>query len=181
MNKKILLLHGWGGSDFPHWQSWVAGEIAKDYGEVCFLKFSDFDAPKLSLWKQELQKKLQSFQPDIVVCHSLANTLWFHLCNSTTMKTIEYLYLVAPPSLTCKVPELQEFFPILAPSNLYAKNSLLVGSSDNPYMHTNELESLASRLNINVKLLKNAGHINAQSGYGEWPWILKELQAKSKT
>jgi len=30
MAKKVLLLHGWGGSDFPHWQSWLAGEIAKE-------------------------------------------------------------------------------------------------------------------------------------------------------
>ncbi len=36
MIEKVLLLHGWGGSDTPHWQSWLAGEIAKDYRKVSF-------------------------------------------------------------------------------------------------------------------------------------------------
>ena len=36
MREKTLLLHGWGGSDEPHWQAWLAGEIAKDYGMVAF-------------------------------------------------------------------------------------------------------------------------------------------------
>ena len=42
MNKKVLILAGWGGSDFPHWQSWLASEIVKDYGKVSFLSFSNF-------------------------------------------------------------------------------------------------------------------------------------------
>jgi predicted alpha/beta hydrolase family esterase len=65
MNRKVLILHGWGGSDFPHWQSWLAGEIAKDYGKVSFLKFSDFDFPSFDIWRNELKKELQEFKPDI--------------------------------------------------------------------------------------------------------------------
>ena len=52
MNAKVLLLHGWGGSDYPHWQSWLAGEIAKDYGTVSFFKFSDYNFPDLDTWKR---------------------------------------------------------------------------------------------------------------------------------
>jgi uncharacterized protein len=36
MQKKVLLLHGWGGSNYPHWQSWLAAELAKNYGKVSF-------------------------------------------------------------------------------------------------------------------------------------------------
>jgi len=122
MSKKVLLLHGWGGSDFPHWQSWLAGEIAKEYGCVQFLRFSDANTPKLGVWLEELKESLVAFEPDIVICHSLANTLWFHLCNATQSKeqNIAKLYLVAPPSMACEVPELTEFFPITPPKNLQA-------------------------------------------------------------
>lgn len=177
MNKKVLLLHGWGGSDFPHWQSWLAGEIAKDYGTVKFLKFSDFNMPKLDVWMDELQLALEDFQPDIVVCHSLANTLWMHLCNTQTLKEIQKLYLVAPPTLSCKIEELQEFFPVEISQNLYAQNTLLIASTNDPYMDIEEAKSLAKALNIPMKIVENAGHINADSGYGQWQWMLKELRS----
>ncbi|QOP44580.1 serine hydrolase family protein [Sulfurimonas sediminis] len=176
MSKKVLLLHGWGGSDYPHWQSWLAGEIAKDYGCVNFLKFSNFDAPKLDVWMQELEAALVDFKPDIVICHSLANTLWFHLCNTKTVQEIKKLYLVAPPSLTCNIEELSEFFPVSAPNQLYAKETLLIASTNDPYMSLDEVHQLQQRLHVKMKILKNAGHINADSGYGKWEWMHKELQ-----
>ena len=176
MAKKVLLLHGWGGSDFPHWQSWLAGEIAKDYGCVNFLKFSNFDAPKLAVWMNELLATLEDFRPDIVICHSLANTLWFHACNTQKMQEIEKLYLVAPPSLTCNVTELREFFPVEIPEKLYAKETLLITSTNDPYMRVDEAQNLQQSLHVKMKVLENAGHINADSGYGEWKWMLKKVQ-----
>jgi len=177
MAKKVLLLHGWGGSDFPHWQSWLAGEIAKEYGCVNFLKFSNFDAPKLDVWMQELQYALDDFKPDIVICHSLANTLWFHLCHKKSIKKIEKLYLIAPPSLTCKVEELEEFFPLTPPLNLYAKEAMLITSTNDPYLRVVEAKNLQQSLHVTMKVLENAGHINADSDYGEWKWMLKEVQS----
>jgi len=179
MPKKVLLLHGWGGSDFPHWQSWLAGELARDYGCVNFLRFSDVDNPKLLVWMNELQKALQDFRPDIVICHSLANTLWFHLCNTAEkVDEIEELYLVAPPSLECKLEELQEFFPIQAPTKLYAKKAILISSTDDPYMTNTEAKELQKHLQIPMKTIQNCGHINADSGYGEWPWILNRVKKR---
>ena len=126
MKQKILILHGWGGSDFPHWQSWLASEIAKDYGCVSFLKLSNPDFPNKKEWIEELTEELKNFKPSIVVCHSLANILWFHLCHELKITKVEKLFLVAPPSLECKVEELKSFFPCKIPTNLYAKEALLV-------------------------------------------------------
>jgi len=175
MRPKVLLLHGWGGSDFPHWQSHLASELAKNYGSVSFFRFSDVDSPKLGVWLNELKQELQDFQPNIVICHSLANTLWFHLCNSQRINTIEKLYLVAPPSMHCEVPELSEFFPLQTPTNLFAKDTLLITSTNDPYLTQEEANKLQKSLDITMKVLQDAGHINAESGFGEWPWMLKEL------
>jgi len=175
MAKKVLLLHGWGGSDYPHWQSWLAGELAKDYGCVNFLKFSDFDTPKLDVWLRELTSALEEFKPDIVICHSLANTLWFHLCNRELMTPLEHLYLVAPPSNECTVEELSEFFPVQTPLSLYAKNAMLITSTNDPYMTQEEARNLQKNLTIEMKVIENGGHLNAESGYGEWEWMLNEV------
>lgn len=179
MSQKVLLLHGWGGSDYPHWQSWLAGEIAKDYGYVRFLKFSNFDEPKLDVWKSELNATLEEFKPDVVVCHSLANTLWFHLCNAQKLREIQKLYLVAPPSMNCDLQELKEFFPLQTPTELYAKEAMLVTSTNDPYMNETQAKALQNELNVPMKILLNAGHINSDSGYGKWEWMLKEFSTKS--
>lgn len=177
MSKKVLLLHGWGGSDYPHWQSWLASELVKDYGKVSFFKFSNFEEPKLDVWIRELQCELEDFKPDIVICHSLANTLWFHMCNNKIMNNIKYLYLVAPPSLHTNIEELSEFFPVEPPKSLHADNAFLVASTNDQYMDVKELKELQSELGLEMKLLENAGHINAESEFGEWNWILEKIQA----
>jgi len=177
LGQKVLLLHGWGGSNYPHWQSYLAGEIAKEYGKVSFLKFSDPDAPKLDVWEKELLQELEDFKPDVVICHSLANTLWFHICNHSLLKEVQKLYLVAPPSLSCALKELEEFFPQTLPQTLYAKNAMLITSTNDPYMDMEEAEQIQKKLNIPMKVLENAGHINNESGFGEWPWMLKEISS----
>lgn len=176
--KRVLILHGWGGSNFPHWQSWLASEIAKDYGCVSFLRFSNGDFPNKSEWMEELDKELKAFKPDIVICHSLANILWFHLCNELKISQVKRLFLVAPPSLECKIEELKSFFPCRAPVNLYAKEALLVASTNDQYMSLDEASLLAESLGIEMLILQNAGHINSDSGYGEWPWMLEEIKNK---
>ena len=178
MKQKILLLHGWGGSNFPHWQSWLAGELAKDYNTVSFLKLSNFDTPQLHVWKKELLEHLNDFKPDIVVCHSLANILWFHLCHDDSFREVSKLYLVAPPSLNCTIQELQSFFPLEAPKNLHAKEVLLITSTNDPYMNVDEANALQKQLGVAMNVLQDAGHINAESGFGAWKWMLEELKAK---
>ena len=176
MRKRVLLLHGWGGSDFPHWQSWLAGELAKNYGRVNFFEFSNFDFPELNIWKSELKKELDEFKPDIVICHSLANTLWFHICNDGDIDEVEKLFLVAPPSTECNIEELKSFFPVKIPGDIKAKETLLITSTNDPYMTMDEAKNLQKKLNIPMEILEDAGHINADSNFGEWPWILKKIK-----
>ena len=176
---KTLLLHGLGGSDSPHWQSWLASELAKNYGCVSFFKFSDMDFPKFDAWQDELEQHLKEFQPDVVVCHSLANILWFHLCNNgKILESIKKLYLVAPPSLACDIEELKSFYPVEIPKNLYADKALLITSTNDKYLTEVEAQELQKALDIDMKVIKDGGHINADSGYGEWRWMLDKVQDK---
>ncbi len=168
---KVLLLHGWGGSDFPHWQSWLAGVIARDYGTVSFPLLDNPHFPSKNRWMRHVKEILSDFKPDVVICHSLANTLWFHLCLEGEISSVKRLLLVAPPSLTCNLETLKTFFPAQAPQNLFASEAFLVVSDNDPYMTMEEAHSLQNSLGIEMKILENAGHINTDSGFGEWPWV----------
>jgi predicted alpha/beta hydrolase family esterase len=171
VSSRTLILHGWGGSDDPHWQSWLAAEIAKDYGTVAFPLLDNPHFPTKNRWMRQVKELLESFDPDTVICHSLANTLWFHLCNEGEISPVKRLLLVAPPRLDLELDTIKTFFPVTPPASLYAQEVQLVTSSDDPYMNPEEAQALKLALGVEMKVVENGGHLNADSGYGEWPWV----------
>lgn len=179
MNKRVLILHGWGGSDFPHWQAHTARDLIKDNYIVSFPELPNKELPTLDEWMNFLEKEFNHFKPDIVVCHSLANVLWFHFVNKFNIKSIDKLMLVAPVSNENKIKEIETFLPYPIVDDLKAKEIIMVGSTNDPYMTKSEIMKLQSQLNIGLKILDDAGHINADSGFGELScateWIKREI------
>jgi predicted alpha/beta hydrolase family esterase len=167
MGQKVLILHGWGGSDFPHWQAWLASELIKKNYIISFPLLPNKDNPDLNAWLEYLKIEMDHFNPDIVVCHSLANILWFHFVSKFKTNQLEKLMLVAPVRIDCNIPELSTFFPYPIVEDLKAKEIIMVGSTNDIYLSNNEAIELASKMNIGLKILEDAGHINADSGYGE--------------
>ncbi|NPA60338.1 MAG: serine hydrolase family protein, partial [Epsilonproteobacteria bacterium] len=37
---------------------------------------------------------------------------------------------------------------------------------------------MQQNLNVEMEVLQDAGHINADSGFGEWEWMLKKVQGE---
>jgi uncharacterized protein len=179
-NKKVLILHGWGGSDYPHWQAWLASELIKKNFCVSFPEIRNKEFPDFKQWLEFLKKEFDHFQPDFVVCHSLANILWFHFVEKFNIQPIEKLMLVAPVRQDCDIKELNTFFPYPIPKDLKVKEVIMAGSTNDPYMSVEEIIELQSELNIGLKILDNAGHINADSGYGELSCALEWLTKDEK-
>ncbi len=177
---RLLILHGWGGSDAPHWQAELAAEAARRYGTVSFPLIQHPHFPSLNRWRREVLGHLSTFRPDTVVCHSLANTLWFHLAAAGELPPIQRLYLVAPPSLTTVIDGLDDFYPTPLPEHLYAQEAHLIVSDDDPYITLPEATNLAQHFDAPLTLLPNAGHINADSGYGKWAWIETHILGEKK-
>ncbi len=174
---KLLILHGWGGSDYPHWQSHLAMEVARNYGTVSFPLLDNCHFPSKNRWVKQVKAILQAYKPDTVVCHSLANTLWFWLCQED-IATIERLFMVSPPSLTTTEKTIKTFFPCPVPKDIRAKKVHLIVSNNDPWISTGEAKIIATKIGAELTLIPNAGHINAESGYGEWELIEKLVMEK---
>jgi len=168
---KTLILHGWGGSDAPHWQAELASEITKNYGTVSFPLLDNCHFPSKNRWAKQVKKILKEFKPDTVVCHSLANTLWFWLCQEENMVEVKRLFMVSPPSLSTTEATIKTFFPCEIPQNIYAKNIELIVSNNDPWIKLDEATSMAKIIGANYTVIQNAGHINADSGFGKWKLI----------
>jgi len=170
---KTLILHGWGGSDAPHWQAELAAEIAKNYGTVSFPLLDNCHFPNKNRWMKQVKKILEDFKPDTVVCHSLANTLWFWLCQEEIIE-VERLIMVSPPRLNTTEATIKTFFPCLIPQNIHAKNVELLVSDNDPWINTDEAKEMARAIHAHYQVIKNAEHINANSGFGKWK-LIEEL------
>ena len=175
--KRVLILHGWGGSDHPHWQAYLADKLRENHYVVSFPNFPNRDLPDLDEWLSFLYKEIKAFRPESIVCHSLANILWFHYVNRYEVDPVEKLMLVAPVSPTCDIPELSTFFPYSLPSDLRAKSVIMASGDNDPYLSIDEAYQLHDILGIGLKVLENGGHINPASGFGElscaYDWIVR--------
>jgi predicted alpha/beta hydrolase family esterase len=179
VRQKVLILHGWGGSDYPHWQSWLAGEWAKEYGTVAFPLLDNPHFPSKNRWMRQVKALLNDFHPDTVILHSLANTLWFHLCHEGEIAPVKRLLLVAPPRLDLALETIHTFFPVTPPPDLFAKEAMLVTSTNDPYLSVEEALALQQALAVPMHVISDGGHLNEASGFGPWPWVLAWLNEKS--
>ncbi len=175
---KILILHGWGGSDAPHWQAELACEIAKNYGTVSFPLLDNCHFPSKNRWMRQVKTILEEFKPNTIVCHSLANTLWFWLCEESAIEPVKRLVMVAPPSLNTEESTIKTFFPTPLPKNLKAEKIEMIVSDNDPYINIDEAKAIAKHYTIPIKIIEDAKHINADSGYGKWDYIEKLIMDK---
>jgi len=177
-HNKTLILHGWGGSDAPHWQAELASQIAKEYGTVSFPLLDNCHFPSKNRWVKQVKEILEEFKPTTVVCHSLANTLWFWLCQED-IASVERLFMVSPPSLKTTESTIKTFFPCEVPKNIKAKEVHMVVSTNDPWVELDEAKEIALHFNMTFTAIENAGHINEESGYGKWDFIEKLVMERN--
>jgi len=178
VKNRVLILHGWGGSDAPHWQAELAAEIAKNYGTVSFPLLDNCHFPSKNRWIKQVKQILKEFKPDTVVCHSLANNLWMWLCEEDDMRYTDRLFMVSVPSFSTEEKTIKTFFPCPVPKNIYAKEAHIIVSDDDPWVKVDEAKNIASHFDATFTILENAGHINEDSGYGKWELIEKLVRQK---
>lgn len=125
--------------------------------------------PKLADWLAELEKHLHSLdKKPILVAHSLGCVLASRLPERLQRK-VEGAFLVAPPDIDREdMPkEIHDFRPNALGPLLFP--ALIVGSTNDPYISTTKLKQLADVWQAELVLLQDCGHINPDSGFGEWP------------
>jgi predicted alpha/beta hydrolase family esterase len=174
-NSDVLILPGWQSSGPLHWQSrW---EALYGYQRV---EQHDWMRPLRGDWIARLEEVLLArAAPVWLVGHSLGCLLvaaW--AAHSQQTARVAGALLVAPgdpelPALRSWVPVQQVRLPFPA---------LLVGSSNDPYCSLARAQQFASDWGAGFVSLGARGHLNADSGLGDWPeahqWLL-QLQAEA--
>ncbi|KAF1022678.1 MAG: hypothetical protein GAK30_01051 [Paracidovorax wautersii] len=167
--RNVLLLPGWHNSGPDHWQSrWQARH---GYTRV---EQHDWARPLRGDWMAQLEEAvLAADEPAVLVAHSLGCALvaaW--AAHSRQTQRVKAVLLVAPPDTSRD--EVRGPLPSWAslvrqPLPFGPQRSVVVASSDDPYCEPALSRALASDWRASYELWGPLGHINAESGLGDWP------------
>ncbi|MDH5204716.1 MAG: alpha/beta hydrolase [Hylemonella sp.] len=172
----VLLLPGWQNSGELHWQSlW---ERLHGYRRV---QQHDWMRPLRGDWLVQLEEAvLACGEPAILVAHSLGCiqvAAW--AAHSRSAHRVKGALLVAPGDVERE--DLRAQLPGWSPiaREPLPFSSMLVASHDDPYCSFARAQSMARDWGAELTDLGRAGHINADSGLGDWPQgqeLLRQLQ-----
>jgi predicted alpha/beta hydrolase family esterase len=166
----IVIVPGWRNSGPGHWQSlW-----AERFPGVVRVQQDDWVTPSRKAWVASITRTiLEQEKAVLVVAHSLGCIATAHLPPKAASR-ISGALLVAPAD-----PErrsvLSDFAPV--PYKPLPYRSVLVASSNDPYCPVRLAGAYARAWGSDYVRVPNAGHINIESGHGEWPLGVALLQS----
>lgn len=177
-NPLILTVPGLNNSGPEHWQS-VWERQRPDCRRV---DLGMWDKPHRNTWVNQLNLAIrQADRPVILAAHSLgclAVAWWAQLEQPGLASPVRGALLVAPPEVDHHPHDhrLATFAP--SPAVALPFPAILVGSHNDPYLSFRGARRLAARWGCRFADAGHAGHINADSGLGEWhfgQFLLEQL------
>ena len=164
--RPILIVPGYRDSGEGHWQTLFEARFAG----ARRVRMPCFEHPVLPEWVASLDAAVAGCaQPPVLVAHSLGCIAVAHWARSTT-RPVRGALLVAPCDVEkCELPPaLRAFAP--APQGRLEFPSVLVASTDDPYLELTRAGDLAFAWGSRPHVIAGAGHINVASGHGDWPY-----------
>ena len=166
----VLTLAGWQGSGPGHWQS--CWELAHGYVRV---EQHDWLRPLRGDWIARLEDVLLSLDVErhgraVLVAHSLGClnvAAW--AAHSRNTHLVKAALLVAPPDVERE--ELRSLLPSWSPIalNKLPFQSVLMASSNDPFCRLERAWQFAAAWGAEPVDAGPRGHLNADSGLGDWP------------
>ena len=192
MVRRFLILHGYEGSGPGHWQTWLAGRLRERGAVVRYPELPEPFAPQPRAWGAALHAGLAGLAAGtggegerVVVCHSLASTLWLREAAAVAPEhRADRVVLVAPPCPDGVPAVLRHFFPVDTGAGALAAaagTTRVVCADDDPFCPEGAATRWGMPLRLPVDLVTGGGHLNPDAGFGPWAameaWCLGEREA----
>lgn len=181
MDAPLLIVPGFNGSGPAHWQSWLEQQVPTSTR----VDGIAWDQPVLAQWAGRVRDVLaKAEQPVWIIAHSFGS-LASVVAAADRPEQVAQLILVAPADparFDCMGlrPENTGFdnrFTLdhALPKRKLQVRGLVVASRNDPWLHYDKAALLAKQWGLGLHDAGEAGHINADSGFGPWPELLKLL------
>ena len=161
----VLLLPGLGNSGPEHWQTlWE-----RKHPSFQRVEQKDWKNPERSEWVAALEKAIRRAGPEtVLVGHSLGCLLIAHWAVQTHLSIKGALFVALPDPQAEQFPKQPcGFAPV--PLKTLSFPSIIVLSHNDRYGPEAFVRNCATHWGSRVVDIGEVGHINADSGLGEWP------------
>ena len=166
----VIIVPGWRDSGPGHWQSLWADRLPNAVRVVQ----DDWISPTRRAWVAALERTILAAPgPVVVAAHSLGCIATTHVSPEVAQR-IQGALLVAPADPERRAV-LNDFAPV--PYARLPYRSVLVASSNDPFCPIRLAGAYARAWGSEFVRLQQAGHINVESGHGEWPLGLALLHS----
>jgi hypothetical protein len=163
--RPVLTLPGIYDSGPDHWQTrWEAR-----HARVTRVQQRDWDRPICTDWVEALDGAVASLdEPPILVAHSLGCLLAAYWAAQRARPVYAMLLVAVPDPDGPNFPrDATGFAP--PPSTLGGRRVTIVSSADDPYSSAPFLADRVRLWNARHVAIGACGHINGESGLGDWP------------
>jgi prephenate dehydrogenase len=164
----VLVIPGWQNSGPRHWQTlW-------EQQNPIFLRVQqrDWERPHRAWWMERITEEVkQAPAPIVFAAHSLGCVAVAHWCHAAPELAgkIKGAMLVAPADVDRKDSPVQikDFHPV--PKKLLPFPSIVVASNNDPFLTIDRAREIARSWGSRFVDIGAAGHVNGDSGLGDWP------------
>jgi predicted alpha/beta hydrolase family esterase len=176
MSSPVLILPGIGNSGPLHWQTlWE-----KSHPDFMRVQQRDWNNPVCDVWVAALEEAVKQAGPQVVlVAHSLACITIAHWAARPHSPVAGALLVAVPERHGLNWPEQIAGFGD-TPMLQFDFPSTVVMSENDPYASVEHTKQLALAWGSRIVHIGKRGHINADSGLGEWKEgfdLLQQLRA----
>ncbi len=166
MDCDVITVAGLWNSGPQHWQT----HWERKHPGFTRAAHRDWNDPHCEEWVAELDAAIaMSEGPPILVAHSLGCMAVAHWASSGSPLHIAGAFMVAPSDVEASSypVDANGFKPV--PMARLPFPSIVVASSDDPYVTLERARAFAEAWGSTFVEIGKAGHVNGESGFGEWP------------
>lgn len=186
MNKTALIIHGAYGNPAENWFPWLREQLEALGYEVVTPPLPTPKHQHLEMWLERVEEYRQEWGDEntIFIGHSIGAAFVLRLLMSHTGEPIRAAFLVAGFITQLGDPKFDKLnASFLANSFDWERikencQKFFVYHSDNdPYVQLAKGEEMAKKLGVQITMVPDAGHFNAEAGYTEFDRLLQNIKA----
>lgn len=180
MNENYIIIHGSFGSKDGNWFPWLKSELEKKNIECCIPQMPvGINNQTFENWSNVLDHLLIN-ENTTIIAHSIAPIF---VCKYLIYKRRKVKKLIFVSGFNNYLGINNEYDTVNKPMYMdnyedikkYSNEIVCYYSDNDPYVKFEVEKAFADKIATKQFIIKNGGHINSESGYTEFPEILKEL------